>query len=233
MTKTVWTAVLLVTKAEWANSLGLAGNQSVNLTRPGKELLFAPMSDQARQDRSNEPARTGLSTGTHNMAYLFRSFPVPLAYTKTSNAAISGHNLLHLKEKTATECALECSVTTWCKTFDYYKNHNWCDLSDKTAGDVGGLKMDYAGNPYDHYARDYFNTDPYDCVQECRARASGSLELAWSVCCTFGCGVVGSHAGYNEVDHVATSDHIGFGALLRYGCLPNLGFERLPENRWW
>ena len=125
MTKTVWTAVLLVTKAEWANSLGLAGNQSVNLTRPGKELLFAPMSDQARQDRSNEPARTGLSTGTHNMAYLFRSFPVPLAYTKTSNAAISGHNLLHLKEKTATECALECSVTTWCKTFDYYKNHNW------------------------------------------------------------------------------------------------------------
>jgi hypothetical protein len=44
-----------------------------------------------------------------------------------------------------------------------YKDSNECDLSDKSASDVGGLKTVYDGNPYDHDARCYCGgeTTPY------------------------------------------------------------------------
>jgi len=82
--------------------------------------------------------------------------PDPLkAFTRTPDAAISGHNTETLQAVTPADCATACtdaSRAAWCKSFDYHKTPQRCDLSDKRASDVGGLKTDYAGNPYDHYA---------------------------------------------------------------------------------
>jgi len=70
----------------------------------------------------------------------------------TLNAAISGHNRLQLTDVTVDDCEVECCAQAWCKSFDYYKNEQICDLSDHTAQETGGLKRDYRGNPYDHYS---------------------------------------------------------------------------------
>ncbi|WP_431100034.1 alkaline phosphatase family protein [Roseateles noduli] len=82
--------------------------------------------------------------------------PSPLtSFTRTINAAISGYNREHLTAVTPEACAAAClndSRKSWCVSFDFYKNAQQCDLSDKRAADVGGLKTDYAGNPYDHYS---------------------------------------------------------------------------------
>lgn len=76
-------------------------------------------------------------------------------FALSRNAAISGHNREHLAGVAPAQCAAACmdaSRAAWCKSFDYYKAQNQCDLSDVRAVDVGGLKTDYAGNPYDHYS---------------------------------------------------------------------------------
>jgi len=72
----------------------------------------------------------------------------------TANAAISGHNNVHLEHVTIEQCKSSCCANLQCKSFDYYKHSSQCDLSYSSASDVGGLKTDYAGNPYDHYALD-------------------------------------------------------------------------------
>jgi hypothetical protein len=77
------------------------------------------------------------------------------AFDLTPNAAIPGYNVQQLANVTPEMCAAACQDSTrrgWCKSFDYHKAVQRCDLSDKRAGDVGGLKTDYAGNPYDHYS---------------------------------------------------------------------------------
>lgn len=77
------------------------------------------------------------------------------SFNRTPDAAISGHNVEHLNPATPEQCAAACLAATragWCRSFDYYKTQQRCDLSDKRASDVGGLKTDYAGNPYDHYS---------------------------------------------------------------------------------
>ena len=76
-------------------------------------------------------------------------------FITTPNAAISGHNQETLNSVSPEQCATEClssARNTWCLSFDYYKGENKCDLSDKRASDVGGLKTDYANHPYDHYS---------------------------------------------------------------------------------
>jgi len=72
----------------------------------------------------------------------------------TPDAAISGHNIEQLTGQTVVSCQVACNTAEWCKSFDWYKNSARCDLSDKCACDVGGLKTDYAGDPYDHYSCD-------------------------------------------------------------------------------
>jgi len=76
------------------------------------------------------------------------------SYHKTPNAAISGHNNRQVAGSVE-DCKRACDSQTSfrCKSFDYYKRERKCDLSDKQASEVGGLKRDYAGNPYDHYER--------------------------------------------------------------------------------
>lgn len=74
-------------------------------------------------------------------------------FSRTANAAISGYNNEHLTVATPEQCASACRADArsgWCVSFDYDRNNNACDLSDKRASDVG-LKNNYSGNPYDHY----------------------------------------------------------------------------------
>ncbi len=76
-------------------------------------------------------------------------------FTRTLNAAIAGHNTERLTSVTTEQCANACidaSRAPWCRSFDYYKNSQQCDLSDKRASDVGGLTTNYPGDPYDHYS---------------------------------------------------------------------------------
>ncbi len=89
------------------------------------------------------------STGYSYIAHL-------LNYKRTRNAAIKGHNRRKLTNVTPADCAKACDEETDfnCKSFDYHKYTKKCDLCDKQASDVGGLKTDYPNNPYDHYARE-------------------------------------------------------------------------------
>lgn len=71
-------------------------------------------------------------------------------YIYTPNAAISGHNTKHLNNVSVEDCKRECDDNIWCKSFDYYKGSNACDLSKQNQFTVN-LKTNYSGNPYDHY----------------------------------------------------------------------------------
>lgn len=77
------------------------------------------------------------------------------AYRLTPNAAIHGHDSKKLFDVSVDQCKEACTNETsfLCKSFDYYKGRNICDLSDKSASDIDGLRDNYAGDPYDHYAR--------------------------------------------------------------------------------
>ena len=44
-------------------------------------------------------------------------------------------------------CKTACCDAEWCKSFDYYKNEDKCDLCDG----IHTLKTDWENNPYDHY----------------------------------------------------------------------------------
>lgn len=78
-------------------------------------------------------------------------------WSTTPNAAISGFNNKRLKSVSVEDCKMAClEVTDFvCVSFDYHKNSLICDLSDKRGTDVGGLKTNYPGNPYDHYSLDF------------------------------------------------------------------------------
>lgn len=72
-----------------------------------------------------------------------------------TEAAISGHNIINLKNVTPQDCAAEClseQNASWCVSFDYIKTNSSCDLSNKRAHDVGGLKTDYTPGLLDHYS---------------------------------------------------------------------------------
>jgi len=74
-------------------------------------------------------------------------------FKNVANAAISGHNDKQLQNVTVERCMEACLATEWCKSFDYHKNVNKCDLSKKSADEVGGLTTNIRNNPYDYYER--------------------------------------------------------------------------------
>ncbi len=81
----------------------------------------------------------------------------PSLFSRTADAAISGHNSEYLTDVSPDDCAKACTHASrrdWCVSFDYYKESHACDLSSKRADDVGGLKTNYPGNPLDHYSLD-------------------------------------------------------------------------------
>lgn len=90
------------------------------------------------------------------LALFFLSFATTACgnWQHTANAAIPGYNNVHLNDVTIEQCKDSCCADPRCKSFDYYKQSSQCDLSYSSASDVGGLKTDYAGSPYDHYALD-------------------------------------------------------------------------------
>lgn len=84
--------------------------------------------------------------------------PAPPAlanFRRTGNAAISGHNDRHLTGVSPEDCAKACVAETAfaCRSFDYYKGQNRCDLSARSADQVGGLATGGSYDAYDHYAR--------------------------------------------------------------------------------
>lgn len=87
-------------------------------------------------------AATGFAEPTVN-GYLFM-------FDHTPDAAISGHNEVRLHNVSPEEAAEECVLGGF-RSFDYNRETRVADLSYATAQSVGGLKTDYAGNPYDHY----------------------------------------------------------------------------------
>ncbi|WP_027468864.1 PAN domain-containing protein [Deefgea rivuli] len=109
-------------------------------------------------DLSNKRAADvgGLKTNYAGNPYDHYSIKEPLrAFTFTANAAISGYNNEHLTNVSTADCANACLSTernSWCRSFDYAKENRSCDLSDRRARDIGGLKTNYSGNPYDHYS---------------------------------------------------------------------------------
>lgn len=74
-------------------------------------------------------------------------------FIRTENAAIPGNNDRQLDGVSVQACMDACASETefMCKSFDYYKNEQKCDLSSKQASQVGGLRRDYPNNPYDYY----------------------------------------------------------------------------------
>jgi len=72
-------------------------------------------------------------------------------YDIIRNAAIPGNNTKSINGSRAT-CKKACDGYGWCKSFDFHKGKNKCDLSNKNAR-TASLKRNYPGNPYDHYSK--------------------------------------------------------------------------------
>jgi|GEM_PF-6972222 len=74
-------------------------------------------------------------------------------FKRTPKAAISGHNEKSYSDVSVRQCKNHCldERSFACKSFDYNTKARKCDLSDKNEADVGELKKDYPGDPYDHY----------------------------------------------------------------------------------
>jgi len=87
--------------------------------------------------------------------WLIPYFTLRSQFIVTHDAAIKGYNARRLSFISLSSCMRSCLNETefLCKTFDYSKVLRTCDLSDKTATEVGGLKTNYPHNPYNHYAR--------------------------------------------------------------------------------
>lgn len=85
-------------------------------------------------------------------------------FDKVPDAAIRYYNHKKLRNTTVENCMRECIRTTefTCRSFDFYKRLDVCDLSAATADSVGGLKTDYELDPYDHYARKSYPPGPIE-----------------------------------------------------------------------
>ncbi len=85
-------------------------------------------------------------------------------FVKTPDAAIRYYNHKKMRDTTVEKCMRACLETTefTCRSFDFYKRMNVCDLSAATADSAGGLKTDYELDPYDHYARKSYPPGPIE-----------------------------------------------------------------------
>ena len=89
-------------------------------------------------------------------------------FERIPDAAIRFYNHKKYREVTVEDCMRRCLEMTefTCRSFDYYKRLNVCDLSAATAESVGGLKTDYELDPYDHYARKAYPPGPIELGRE-------------------------------------------------------------------
>ncbi len=77
--------------------------------------------------------------------------PAPEYFVVTENAAVPGHNIEILDNRTPEECAEAClaEYADWCVSFDYDTDKDDCFLQDVRGEDVGGLTTH---SQYDHYS---------------------------------------------------------------------------------
>jgi len=160
---------------------GTCTAQHLHLLQRGQEILRLDAMKAAakkKRDGENDDEKEGADEEDTNVE-MDRTGEWICHADKTENAAISGHNWKKYRSGTRSVewCINECCKTPECKSVDYWKNEKWCDLSNKRASDVGGLKTDYDNDPYDHY----------DLPKKCRQitlPASGSAhrrrQLTWS-----------------------------------------------------
>ncbi|MFC1814057.1 PAN domain-containing protein [Thermodesulfobacteriota bacterium] len=109
-----------------------------------KRVRVAPK-DFGLSSMFDAPGCGGGKTKTKTQGERCRSWDI------TPKAAIYLENKDELKPVTLERCKSACNKRDWCRSFDYSESDSWCLLSDKTAADVGGLKRDYPGHPWDYY----------------------------------------------------------------------------------
>jgi len=68
-----------------------------------------------------------------------------------ANAGIPGHNQESYPGMTLEICKSICLQRNWCKSIDFDKTNGACYVQPVAQEDVGSLRTDYPGNPYDHY----------------------------------------------------------------------------------
>jgi len=154
---------------------------------------------------------------------------------KIPKAAISGHNKKHLTGQTVESCTRACFGESWCKSFDWYKGQKGCDLSDKSAADVGGLKHDYHDDPYDHYACEsnilgpvYTLKGPGRCTKDGKGEFSSSapptLAWGWSWYQKYG-------SGLEACQKACTAEPTCFGMSWHHGgnCIAHK--DRVPVKK--
>jgi len=67
------------------------------------------------------------------------------------NAGIPGHNKESFPGMTLEICKSICVQRAWCKSIDFDRAKGACYVQPVAEEDVGSLRTDYPGNPYDHY----------------------------------------------------------------------------------
>lgn len=72
-------------------------------------------------------------------------------FGKVANAGIPGHNRETIPGLTLDICKSICKQRRWCKSIDFDRNKGACYVQPVAEEDVGSLRTDYPGHPYDHY----------------------------------------------------------------------------------
>ncbi|MEP4030966.1 hypothetical protein [Roseibium polysiphoniae] len=68
-----------------------------------------------------------------------------------ANAGIPGHNQESYPGLTIDICKSICVQRDWCKSIDFDRGNGACYVQPVAEEDVGALRTDYPGHPYDHY----------------------------------------------------------------------------------
>ena len=68
-----------------------------------------------------------------------------------ANAGIPGHNKETYPGLTIDICKSICIQRDWCKSVDFDRAKGACYVQPVAEEDVGSLRTDYPGHPYDHY----------------------------------------------------------------------------------
>jgi len=68
-----------------------------------------------------------------------------------ANAGIPGHNQESFPGMTLEICKSICVQRDWCKSIDFDRGNGACYVQPVAEEDVGSLRTDYPGHPYDHY----------------------------------------------------------------------------------
>ncbi len=68
-----------------------------------------------------------------------------------ANAGIPGYNRESFPGLTIEICKAICVQREWCKSIDFDRAKGACYVQPVAEEDVGTLRTDYPGNPYDHY----------------------------------------------------------------------------------